>query len=164
MHWFLSREQLRYSLTAPSLHPLTLRSDMAGIAVPGKLYGIMAAGLPVAMVGSEASEPAQTILEEEIGFVVDPDQGAGTERLVENLLRLCDDDALRAEQGARARAALLAHYEQEVACVMWERMIARMNSTASTKADDGRGVARLTSSPPRSSTSRGRGCDRPGGT
>ena len=67
----------------------------------------MAAGLPVAMVGPEASEPAQTILQEEIGFVVDPDQGGGTERLVENLLRLCDDDGLRAEQGARARAAFL---------------------------------------------------------
>ena len=124
---YLPREQLRYSLTAPSVHLLTLRSDMAGIAVPGKLYGIMAAGLPVAMVGPEASEPAQTILDEGIGFVVDPDQGsAATQRLVENLLRLCDDDGLRAEQGARARAAFLQRYEQEVACEMWADLLGRV--------------------------------------
>jgi glycosyltransferase involved in cell wall biosynthesis len=121
---YLPREQLRYSLSAASVHLLTLRDDMAGIAVPGKLYGIMAAGRPVAMVGPEASEPAQTILQEEVGFVVDPGrQGrAATARLVEGLLRLCEDEVLRVEQGARARAAFLQKYEQEVACEMWERM------------------------------------------
>ena len=126
---YLAREQLRYSLTAPSVHLLTLRSDMAGIAVPGKLYGIMAAGLPVAMVGPEASEPAQTILNEEIGFVVDYDREgeAATAKLVDNLLQLCEDAGLRAGQGARARAAFLAHYEQEVACAMWERMFERLD-------------------------------------
>ena len=31
----------------------------------------------------------------------------------------------------RARAAFLARFDQEVACAMWERAIARINSTAS---------------------------------
>ena len=125
---YLPREQLRYSLSAASVHLLTLRDDMAGIAVPGKLYGIMAAGRPVAMVGPEASEPAQTIQNGDIGFVVDPErQGrAATTRLVEGLLKLCGDAALREEQGARARAAFLRSYEQEVACEMWDEMFERL--------------------------------------
>lgn len=127
---YLPREQLRYSLSSASIHLLTLRSDMAGIAVPGKLYGIMAAGRPVAMVGPEASEPAQTILQEDIGFVVDPDgpSANASSELVDKLLHFCNDDDLRAEQGSRARAAFLAHYEQEVACAMWERLFEQVGS------------------------------------
>ena len=36
--------------------------------------------------------------------------------------------AIRAEQDARARAAFLAHYEQEGACAMWERMFERVGT------------------------------------
>ena len=116
---YLPREQLRYSLSAASVHLLTLRSDMAGIAVPGKLYGIMAAGRPVVMVGPEASEPAQTILQEEVGFVIDPDERpeAATDRLVDSLLRLADDERLRERAGRLELAGpSCASYEQEVAC------------------------------------------------
>ena len=84
---YLPREQLRYSLSAADVHLLTLRSDMAGIAVPGKLYGIMAAGRPVVMVGPEASEPAQTILAERIGAVIDPDHEGGRDRPARRVLR-----------------------------------------------------------------------------
>lgn len=131
---YLPREQLRYSLSAASVHLLTLRSDMAGIAVPGKLYGIMAAGRPTVMVGPEASEPAQTILQEDVGFVVDPDRqgAAATARLVESLLRLAESDHLRDEQGIRARAAFLRHYEQEVACAMWERMLEEISAESAS--------------------------------
>ncbi len=124
---YLPREQLRFSLSAASVHLLTLRRNMAGIAVPGKLYGIMAAARPVVMVGPRASVPAETVEREEIGFVVDPSQSGGTARLVEGLLRLCDDDALRTEQGNRARAAFLKHYEQKVACEMWERLFEQLS-------------------------------------
>jgi colanic acid biosynthesis glycosyl transferase WcaI len=128
---YLPREQLRYSLSAASIHLLTLRSDMAGIAVPGKLYGIMAAGRPVAMVGPEASEPAQTILRENIGFVIDPDRQreAATAQLIDKLTAFCEDNDLRAAQGTRARAAFLEQYEQEVACEMWRHLFERLEGT-----------------------------------
>ena len=121
---YLPREQLRYSLSAADVHLLTLRSDMAGIAVPGKLYGIMAAGRPVLMVGPEESEPAQTILTERVGAVVDPDavKDADT-RIVEVLTALHDHTELREEQGMRGRAAFLRSYEQGVACAMWDDLL-----------------------------------------
>ncbi len=124
---YLPREQLRYSLSAASVHLLTLKRRMAGIAVPGKLYGIMAAGRPVVMLGPRASVPAETITREAIGFVVEPGDDGSTARLVEGVMRLCDDGDLRAEQGVRARAAFLEHYEQEVACAMWERLFEQLS-------------------------------------
>ena len=127
---YLPREQLRYSLSAADVHLLTLRTDMAGIAVPGKLYGVMAAGRPVLMVGPEASEPAQTILAERIGAVVDPDRSgdeAATE-IVEALQALHRDVELQEEQGLRGRAAFLRSYEQSVACAMWDDLLRRVGS------------------------------------
>ncbi len=118
---YLPREQLRYSLSAADVHLLTLRSDMAGIAVPGKLYGIMAAGRPVLMVGPEESEPAQTILAERVGAVVDPDRVSDADtRIVDALKKLYGNLELREEQGMRGRAAFLRSYEQTVACAMWD--------------------------------------------
>lgn len=122
---YLPREQLRYSLSAADVHLLTLRTDMAGIAVPGKLYGIMAAGRPVLMVGPEASEPAETIVQERIGAVVDPDRvgpRAG-QVIAEALDALRGETERREEQGLRGRAAFLRRYEQSVACAMWDEVL-----------------------------------------
>lgn len=121
---YLPREQLRYSLSAADVHLLTLRSDMAGIAVPGKLYGIMAAGRPVLMVGPEASEPAQTIITERVGAVVDPDAVADADvKIVAAVEALYENLELREEQGMRGRAAFLRSYEQDVACAMWDDLL-----------------------------------------
>lgn len=122
---YFPREQLKHSLTLADAHLLTLRPDMAGIAVPGKLYGIMAAGRPTAMLGPEASEPAQTILRERVGFVVDPAKPSATDRLIGGLLDLAADPDEARAMGERARAAFLAQYEQEVACRMWGTLLTR---------------------------------------
>ena len=128
---YLPREELRYSLSAADVHLLTLRSDMAGIAVRGTLYGIMAAGRPVVMVGPEESEPAQTILREHIGAVVDPDQVPdAAEQVVEAFTTLHANVELREEQGMRGRAAFLRKYEQDVACAMWDDLLQRVASDA----------------------------------
>ena len=132
---YLPREQLRYSLSAADVHLLTLRSDMAGIAVPGKLYGIMAAGRPVLMVGPEESEPAQTILTERVGTVVDPDAVADADtRIVDALTALHGNLELREEQGMRGRAAFLRHYEQEVACALWDDLLQHVEQTSRQEA------------------------------
>lgn len=132
---YLPREQLRYSLSAADVHLLTLRSDMAGIAVPGKLYGIMAAGRPVVMVGPEESEPAQTILTERTGAVIDPDNVPNAaEQIVEAFQTLHSKVELREEQGMRGRAAFLRSYEQDVACALWDDLLQHVASGESRAA------------------------------
>jgi glycosyltransferase involved in cell wall biosynthesis len=106
------------------VHLMTLREEMAGIAVPGKLYGIMAAGRPVLMVGPEASESGETIQISGAGRVVDPSQDEVAARtLHETLMRLYHDDGLRAELGKNGREAFLEHFEREVCCREWTALL-----------------------------------------
>lgn len=121
---YFPREQLKYSLTLADVHLLTLREEMAGIAVPGKLYGIMAAGRPVVMVGPEASESAETILRCKAGHVVAPtDSGEAEHALYDALLRLYSDEEHRHQSGANGREAFLEAFEREVCCKAWEQLL-----------------------------------------
>ena len=90
---YFPREQLKYSLSLADVHLMSLRREMAGIAVPGKLYGIMAAGRPVVMVGPQASESAETIQKYDAGFVVDPStEDHAADLLQDVLLKLYADE------------------------------------------------------------------------
>ena len=126
---YFPREQLAQSLSAGDAHLLTLREEMAGIAVPGKLYGIMAAGRPVVVVGPERSEPARTVQAHDIGAVVDPgapaDVETATDRLVDVLVGLADDAERRREIGTRARSVFEAHYDRPILCREWAQTLAR---------------------------------------
>lgn len=121
---YFPREELKYSLSLADVHLLTLREDMAGIAVPVKLYGIMAAGRPVVMVGPEASEPAETIRATRAGRIVDPVQDAAAgETLYDELLRLYSDERERRRLGANGREGFLDAYHREAACERWVEVL-----------------------------------------
>lgn len=119
------RGELARSLSLGDVHLLTMRSDMAGLVVPVKLYGIMAAARPVVMVGPRGSETARTIERERIGHVIDPSElgSAASEKLVEILMALRADPEGRRRMGLRARAAFLERYERAACCASWERVI-----------------------------------------
>ena len=121
---YFDREDLKYSLPMADVHLMTLREEMAGIAVPGKLYGIMAAARPVLMVGPEASESGETIQISGAGRVVDPSQDEVAARtLHDTLMLLYHDDRLRAEMGKNGRRAFLEHFEREVCCREWTALL-----------------------------------------
>lgn len=121
---YFPRESLRWSLGVADAHLITLRAPFVGISVPGKLYGIMAAGRPAVFVGPARSESAEAVRAGGAGVVVDPEQGDAAERLVA-LLQAWSRDPLPARlMGARGRAAFRAHYEREGNCAAFERVIA----------------------------------------
>ncbi|WP_103019809.1 glycosyltransferase family 4 protein [Salinibacter altiplanensis] len=123
---YFPREDLQYSLPMADVHLLTLREEMAGIAVPGKLYGIMAAGRPVLMVGPEDSESGETIRLSDSGRVVDPsrEETAG-QALRDELMALYRDADERTRLGENARRAFLQHFEREVCCRAWASLLDR---------------------------------------
>jgi len=121
---YFPREDLKYSLPMADVHLMTLREEMAGIAVPGKLYGIMAAGRPVLMVGPAASESGETIQTSGAGWVVDPKQKeAPTQALYDALLRLYRGDEKRRRLGQNGRDAFLETFEREVCCQSWAELL-----------------------------------------
>ena len=123
---YFPREQLRHSLSVADAHLITLREPFAGIAVPGKLYGIMASGRPAIFVGPERSESAEAIRDADCGVVIDPASDrdpAGT--LVSTIRRWADQPDAASRLGAAGREAFLARYERLSNCEAFERVIRR---------------------------------------
>lgn len=118
-------DALSDALGAGDVHLVTLHEEMAGVAVPSKLYGIMAAGRPTVFVGPVRSEVARTLTEARAGVVIDPSSGEGAERLVATLRDLADDEAARRAMGERARAAFLTEHDRPIPCERWARLLGR---------------------------------------
>lgn len=123
---YVPRDQLRHSLAAADAHLITLRAPFAGIAVPGKLYGIMASGRPAVFVGPTRSESAEAIREARCGVVIDPDADP---RPAESLARVlsdwADDPTPARRLGAAGREVFLVRYERVPNCRAFESVIRR---------------------------------------
>ncbi len=117
---YFPRDQLHESLSVADVHLISMRAEMTGIVVPGKLYGAMASARPTIFIGPKHSESATTIRQARCGFQVALGDPAG---LVAAIERLASDPALGADLGRRGRAAFLAHHEKDGCCVQWASMI-----------------------------------------
>jgi glycosyltransferase involved in cell wall biosynthesis len=113
---YFPREALHESLSTADVHLISMRHEMTGIVVPGKLYGAMASGRPTIFVGPEHCESADTIRAAGCGLTIRLGDSAG---LVAALERLAGDPALRTKLGERGRRAFLARHERDVCCDRW---------------------------------------------
>lgn len=100
------KETLQQSLSAGDLHLVSLRADMAGLSVPSKIYGIMAAGRPMIFIGPEESEAASLIHQAQCGFVVRP----GDPKAAADAVRICYRDRNLCEQKGLAARAYFDQY------------------------------------------------------
>ena len=123
---YVPRETLRHSLPAGDVHFVSLEPAQTGVAVPGKLYGILAAGRPVLFVGAERCESADAVRDGSAGFTFGPGDGAA---LAKAILELRADRELRERLGANARRAFLARYERRVACGQWSDLLTHLMGT-----------------------------------
>ena len=120
---YFPREQLHESLSVADVHLISMRAEMTGIVVPGKLYGAMASSRPTIFIGPAQSESADTIRQARCGYQVplgDPTA------LVQAIDRLSADPSLVTALGQRGRAAFLAQHEQAGCCAAWGVMIAEL--------------------------------------
>ena len=120
---YFPREQLHASLSVADVHLISMRREMTGIVVPGKLYGAMASGRPTIFVGPEHCESADAVRRAECGFAIRLGDADG---LVEALAKLAANPRLAAQMGARARAAFLEEYERETCCARWGWMLGEL--------------------------------------
>jgi glycosyltransferase involved in cell wall biosynthesis len=98
-------------LSAGDLHLVTLRVECTGLAVPSKIYGIIAAGRPVIYQGSSDAEIARMVVEEQVGAVV---QIGDVEGLRSRLLKYLENVELLRRQGLRARELAETRYSRNV--------------------------------------------------
>jgi glycosyltransferase involved in cell wall biosynthesis len=117
---FFPREQLHASLSVADAHLVSLRPEMTGICVPGKLYGAMASARPVLFVGPGHCEVADTIRQADCGHAFLSGEGAA---LAQTIADLADDPWHARVLGERGLAAFSAEYDREACCAQWCWMI-----------------------------------------
>jgi colanic acid biosynthesis glycosyl transferase WcaI len=111
---------LKYSLGVPDIHWISLRPQVEGLIVPSKIYGIAAAGRPVIAICAKNGEIATMVQQYECGVVVEP---GNADALVNAILQLSNDTALRAGMGRQARAMLEAHFTRRQALERWRYLL-----------------------------------------
>lgn len=117
---YFPRDQLRMSLSMADVHLISMRAEMTGIVVPGKLYGVMASARPVVFVGPSHCETADTIREAGCGLTVRLGDSRG---LVDALNTLAADPEKARRLGKKGREAFLRHFEREVCAASWSDAI-----------------------------------------
>jgi nucleoside-diphosphate-sugar epimerase/glycosyltransferase involved in cell wall biosynthesis len=120
---YQARDALSATLAVGDVHLVSMDADFAGIIVPSKFYGALAAGRPVLYVGPRRTEIADTIEQLDCGVVVEPGH---PERLVAAIRRLASDPALVTSMGARARAGFESRFSRRIACDRWGALLAEI--------------------------------------
>lgn len=117
---YQQRTNLESSLGAASVSVVTLRAEVVDLIVPSKFYGILAAGKPVVLIGSQECEIGRTITENGCGFVVKLGDVSGFARVVRELY---ENPELTEQMGKRARDLLIAKYDRGLQTAKYVRML-----------------------------------------
>jgi glycosyltransferase involved in cell wall biosynthesis len=121
---YQDRADLKYSLAVPDLHWLSLRPELEGTIVPGKFYGIAAAGRPIAAITAADGEVARLVRQHGAGIVVPPGDSAG---LAGHLRRLAGAPQELAEMGRSARRMLDREFTRRHAFARWRDLFASLD-------------------------------------
>ena len=96
-------------LNACDIAMASLMPGMSGAGVPSRMYNIMAAGKPIIAIAEPDSELSLVVQEEQIGWVVAPDD---SKKLAEIILEACRDRKALTQMGERARVAAELKYSR----------------------------------------------------
>jgi glycosyltransferase involved in cell wall biosynthesis len=111
---------LNFSLCVPDVHWISLKPELEGLIVPSKVYGVAAAGRPLIAICAKNGEISRMVEQYQCGIVVEP---GNVGALVNSILQLSKDIALRTEMGRQARAMLEAHFTRRQALERWQRLL-----------------------------------------
>jgi glycosyltransferase involved in cell wall biosynthesis len=138
------RENLLYSLAAGHAHLVTLVDGLAGLSVPSKTYGILAAGRPVIFVGDPRSDIARLVAEHNCGAVV----GAGhASRLAGIIAEWADEPSTAAKLGDEARALFERRFDRPQAVAAYAESLSKCLSSP-LRDQYGRSVAETVTESP----------------
>ena len=117
---YFPREQLHASLSIADVHLISMRAEMTGIVVPGKLYGAMASGRATIFVGPDHCESADTIRHSGAGVTL---RLGDVDGLVDALESFAADPESTAAHGASGRAWFLDRHERAGCCQEWASLM-----------------------------------------
>ena len=107
-------------LNASHVHLVTLKEGLEGMAVPCKIYGILASGRPVIALVPDNSEIGLVVKEENCGIVVNPED---TDGLINAINLLKNDETLRRQMGINGRMAFEKKYTTRIAAEKFKTLL-----------------------------------------
>ena len=110
-------------ISASHVHLVTLREGLEGIAVPSKIYGILAAGRPVIAMVPEHSEIAYIVKEENCGILLNPDDLNG---LLDAIRLLKSDESLARQYGENSRKAFENKYTTRIIAERYKSVLKKL--------------------------------------
>jgi glycosyltransferase involved in cell wall biosynthesis len=120
-------DRLRWSLSVPDVHFVSLRPALEGMIVPSKFYGIAAAGRPVIHIGDPGGEVAGILEREQCGWSFCSGEA---DPLARWILELSYTRAEAAEAGQRARRAFDRRYSRTHALKKWRVLLESVSHVA----------------------------------
>lgn len=114
------RERLAELLAAGDAHLITMLPSFAGVMVPSKLYGVLAAGRPAIFVGPPTAEAALTVNELGCGVVVPPGDVDG---LVRTIVELAGDRPRCLAMAEAGRGGAATRFGRIPACEAWRVLV-----------------------------------------
>ena len=101
------RKDLAALISAADISIISFIPEMSGISVPSRMYNILAAGCPIIGITEPDSELAQTIFDDDLGWVSPPDK---PELLADLVVQLYKQRSELADYQQRCRNAATTRY------------------------------------------------------
>ena len=120
-HPYQPTDRLRWSLSVPDVHFVSLRPTLEGLIVPSKFYGIAAAGRPIIHIGDPDGEIARIVEREQCGWNFCIGEVGPLARCILDLSQRRHEAE---EAGFRARLAFDRQYARAHALKNWRTLLA----------------------------------------
>lgn len=120
---YQSKDMLKYSLTLPDLHVISLRPELEGLIVPSKFYGIAASGRPVLFIGDKNGEIPCILKENNCGETV---LIGDVQSTIEFIEKLKSDKSLANTMGCSATEVFNKKYRKKRAYESWNNILSKL--------------------------------------
>ena len=117
------REKLAVALGVPDVHWVSLMPELEGLILPSKLYGIVAMGRPLIMIGDKEGEIAKAARENGFGETFAPGDARG---LADAIPAMSIDTVGNLKRGGAARQFVDADASRGLAFTKWRDSLERV--------------------------------------
>ncbi len=108
VHGYQPKDRLAESLSAADLQVIASDERVDGCLAPSKLYGILAAGKPVLVIGSDRSDTATFVKQHQLGYCCPPEPA----KIAQAVATAVGAAEQLQAMGQRARTLALAHFDK----------------------------------------------------
>ena len=129
---YQEKQDLPYSLTACDLSLVSVSRGVEGLVAPSKLYGILAAGRPVAVICEPHSYLRTLIAEAGCGAAFNNGDGIG---LANFIRRLATDTQLAHRMGIAGRSYLQCNFTPEIIAKQYSKLLRQAAIKSRRQAD-----------------------------